>query len=323
MKSMGTLEEARRRLGEIPLVEVASSVPLSRYTRFGVGGPADLWVESGDAEAFVRALEAARATGLATLVMGGGTNLIAADEGYRGIVLRFTGARMEAGGTRVSAEAGAALADLVHFTVARSLAGFETLAGIPGWVGGAVYGNAGAYGHAIGERVAAVRCFDGRARRVLDREACGFAYRESVFKRCREWVILGVDLELEPGDAEALARRVNEIERLREAKFPASMRCAGSIFKNLLAFGLSVPVPAGVVREGKVPAAYFLERAGVKGLRRGAMRVADYHANLVYNEGGGTARDLRALIGEMKARVRASVGLELEEEVQYAGFEDV
>jgi UDP-N-acetylmuramate dehydrogenase len=101
------------------------------------------------------------------------------------------------------------------------------------------------------------------------------------------------------------------------------LKCAGSIFKNLLLkdlpAGVALQVPASTVREGKVPAAWFLEQVGAKGAHRGEIRVADYHANLIYNAGGGTAADLRALIGELQARVRVRFGLELEEEVQYVG----
>jgi len=111
------------------------------------------------------------------------------------------------------------------------------------------------------------------------------------------------------------------ILKIRNEKYPPTMRCAGSIFKNLLWADLSAAVraqvPAAVVREGKVPSAYFLEQAGAKGLVRGGVRVADYHANLIYNEGGGTAREVRELIADLKRRVHERFGLELEEEVQY------
>ena len=111
------------------------------------------------------------------------------------------------------------------------------------------------------------------------------------------------------------------ILKIRNEKYPPTMRCAGSIFKNLLWADLSeavrAQVPAAVVREGKVPSAYFLEQAGAKGLVSGGVRVADYHANLIYNEGGGTASDVRELIADLKRRVRERFGLDLEEEVQY------
>ena len=121
-----------------------------------------------------------------------------------------------------------------------------------------------------------------------------------------------------------MRRRADEIRQVRDRKYPPEMRCAGSIFKNLLFDELpaaaAAQVPEQVVREGKVPAAWFLEQAGAKGLRRGDIQVADYHANLIYNDGTGTASDLRGLIEELKRRVRDRFGIELEEEVQYVGF---
>jgi UDP-N-acetylmuramate dehydrogenase len=197
------------------------------------------------------------------------------------------------------------------------------LAGIPGWTGAAVYGNAGAYGHSISERVASVRFFDGTEVREFPHAECRFAYRESIFKRHKEWIIFSVELEMSPGDRAELRRTADGIVKTRNEKFPATMQCAGSVFKNLLLRELppatAAEVPAETVRDGKVPAAWFLERVGAKGLERGGIRVADYHANLIYNSGSGTAAELCALILDLKARVRARFGFELEEEVQYVG----
>ena len=321
---MPTTEEARARLAAIPNLAVSVQTPLSRYTRFGIGGPADLYAETEDADAFIAALAAAHASGLETMVIGGGTNLIVSDQGFRGIVLRYRADRLQAAGACVVADAGAVLQDLVDFTIARGLKGLETLAGIPGSVGAAVYGNAGAYGHAIAERVVRVRFYDGAEVRQFTNEACQFHYRESIFKAHKEWIIFSTELALEPADAGVLQKTAGDIVKIRNEKFPVTMKCAGSIFKNLLLAELPPPVasavPAAVVREGKVPAAYFLEQVGAKGAERGAIRVATYHANLIYNLGGGTAADLRALIQDLKQRVRARFGLELEEEVQYVGW---
>jgi UDP-N-acetylmuramate dehydrogenase len=320
---MPTTEEERARLAGIPALTVATDVPLSRYTRFGIGGPADLYAETEDAEAFGAAVAAARASGIPTVVIGGGTNLIVSDRGFRGIVLRYRGERLAATGTCVHADAGAVLERLVDFAIERGLEGLEALAGIPGSVGAAIYGNAGAYGHSISERVTSVRCFDGAAVRSLGNRECQFAYRESIFKSRKEWIVLSAELSLAIGDAARLRQTAGEILRARTEKFPASMKCAGSIFKNLLFSELppraARTVPPSAVREGKVPAAWFLEQAGAKGMSRGDIHVADYHANLIYNGGAGTAADLRALIEDLKARVRTRFGLELEEEVQYVG----
>jgi UDP-N-acetylmuramate dehydrogenase len=320
---MPTTEETRARLAEIPNLTVFTDAPLARYTRFGIGGPADLYAETGSVEAFLAALDAARASGMAAMVIGGGTNLIVSDAGFRGIVLRYRGESLLAANGRVQAEAGAELQRLVDFAIERGLAGLETLSGIPGSVGAAIYGNAGAYGHSISERVVRVRFYDGQAVRVFDNKACEFQYRESIFKRHKEWVIFSAELRLEAGDARALQETAGGILNVRNQKFPVTMKCAGSIFKNLLFQDLppeaAAQVPASAVREGKVPAAWFLEEVGAKDLSRGDIHVAAYHANLIYNAGAGTAGDLRALIQELKGRVAERFGIRLEEEVQYVG----
>jgi UDP-N-acetylmuramate dehydrogenase len=320
---MPTTEETRARLAEIPNLTVFTDAPLARYTRFGIGGPADLYAETGSVEAFLAALAAARASGIETMVIGGGTNLIVSDAGFRGIVLRYRGDGLAAANGRIQAEAGAELQRLVDFAIERGLAGLETLAGIPGSVGAAIYGNAGAYGHSIAERVLRVRFYDGQAVRVFSNDACQFQYRESIFKRHKEWIIFSAELRLEPADARALRETADGIVKVRNEKFPVSMKCAGSIFKNLMLKDLpadaAAQVPAPAVRDGKVPAAWFLEEVGAKGMSRGDIHVAAYHANLLYNAGAGTAGDLRALIRELKERVARRFGIQLEEEVQYVG----
>ncbi len=315
----------RSHLAAIPNLTVLSGAPLSRYTRFGIGGPADLYVETEHAPAFTAALEAAKASGLPVMVIGGGTNLIVSDAGFRGIVLRYRALTLAADGARVTADAGAVLQDLVDFTIARGLKGLETLSGIPGSVGAAIYGNAGAYGHSISERVVSVTFYDGHAVRTFDNAACEFHYRESIFKRRKEWIVFSTELALDPADAAMLRDAADQILKVRNEKFPVTMKCAGSIFKNLLLSELPASVasavPAATVREGKIPAAWFLEQVGAKGMKRGEIHVAAYHANLLYNSGAGTAADLRGLIQELKARVRDRFAIEIEEEVQYVGWD--
>ena len=321
---MHTPEETFRSLARIPGLTVSRAEPLARHTRFALGGPAEIFAEADAAESFVAALEAARSSGLPFVILGDGTNVVISDKGFDGIVLRFTGKRIGQDGDSVTVQAGAPLQDLVDFSVDRGLKGLETLAGIPGSVGGAVYGNAGAYGHSISECVSRVSFFDGASVREFDRAACEFRYRESVFKRNKDWIIFETGLLLTPAPCEELRSIAGRIVSTRNEKFPPEMKCAGSIFKNLLLAELpgavAAVVPEEVVREGKIPAAWFLDQAGARGMQRGDIHVANYHANLIYNAGAGTARELGALIAELKQRVRDRFGLELEEEVQYVGF---
>jgi UDP-N-acetylmuramate dehydrogenase len=318
---MPTSEETQLRLAGIPNLTVSAQTPLAPYTRFGIGGPADLYAETCSPDAFAAALRVARDSGTRVMVIGGGTNLIVSDDGFRGLVLRYRADRITADGSHIVVESGAVLQDLVDFANGQGLKGLETLAGIPGWVGGAIYGNAGAYGHSISERVDSVRFFDGERVRIFSNQQCEFTYRESIFKRNKEWIVLSTGLILTPDDAAALRKISGDILRIRNEKFPPTMKCAGSIFKNFLLRelpeGVAAQVPGNVVREGKVPAAWFLEQVDSKGVRLGDIEVASYHANLIYNAGAGTARDLCALIADLKGRVRRRFGIEVEEEVQY------
>lgn len=312
------------RLAGIPNVAVLECAPLSRYTRFGIGGPADVLVEARSEESFAEALEVARSSGGPFGVIGSGTNLIVSDRGFDGIILRLTADAIDRQGSVIRAQAGAELQALVDYSIGHGLRGLETMTGIPGSVGAAVYGNAGAYGHSINERVAHVRFLDGRSVRSFDAAECQFHYRESIFKRNKDWIILSVELAMTPAESGELRKTADEIFQIRLAKYPLDMKCAGSIFKNLILAELPESVrqhiPDRVVREGKAPSAYFLEQVGAKGMRRGGIQVADYHANLIYNSGGGSARELCELIGELKQRVRERFGFDLEEEVQYVGF---
>jgi UDP-N-acetylmuramate dehydrogenase len=321
---MNLVQETFERLAAIPEIKVERDALLSRYTRFGLGGPADIYAETGDPERFIEALRVARASGLETVVIGGGTNLIVSDEGFRGVMLKLSSDRMGADGASVYVESGASLQALVDFTVDLGLKGLETMTGIPGSTGAAIYGNAGAYGHSIQERVTTVRFFDGAKIRVFDNAQCEFHYRESVFKKHKAWIVFSAMLNMEPGDATVLRAAADKILAVRNQKYPPTMKCAGSIFKNFLLAELppdvASAVPANVVIEGKVPSAWFLEQVGAKGMNRGDIHVATYHANLIYNGGSGTSKDLTAVIAELKDRVERRWGIPLEEEVQYVGF---
>ena len=310
-------------LRAIPHLKISENVPLSKLTRFELGGPAAVLADACTEESLIQAMKAIRGSGAGWTLIGGGSNLVVDDAGFPGVVVRYVGSRIDIEGEDVRVEAGARLQDLVDLTISRGLKGLDTMTGIPGWVGGAIYGNAGAYGHSIDERVEWVRFFDGTEVLEIDQAACKFRYRESIFKACKDRVILSAALRLTHDSADALQSSAEKILKIRNEKYPPSLRCAGSIFKNLL-FNEIPPaaraqVPPQLVREGKVPSAYFLEQAGAKGLKKQGIRVADYHANLIYNEGHGTSADLRDLIQELKARVQERFGVVLEEEVQYVG----
>lgn len=317
-------DAALSRLAAISNLTAHVAAPLSSFTRFQIGGPAALLCETPDSQAFKEALRLAQSLALPRIVLGGGTNLVVSDAGFDGVVLRFTGREVRGNGDVLHAESGAVLQDVVDKSIELGLQGLETMTGIPGDLGGAVYGNAGAYGHSIQEIVQTVHATDGDTVFPIGNQECQFSYRESIFKKRKHWVILSTELKFRPGDREALAKTASEIRTIRDAKYPPTMKCAGSIFKNVFFADLPAhaqeQVPRTLVRDGKVPSAWFLEQADVKGMRRGDIQVAAYHANLIYNDGAGTAADLVAVINQCKRRVRDRFNFDLQEEVQYVGF---
>jgi UDP-N-acetylmuramate dehydrogenase len=310
-------------LSTIDGLTVLEKEPLAPRTRFGIGGPAEFFVTSVTPRALGAAARLCEQNGIPYCFLGDGSNLIVSDDGYRGAVLRHLGRRITMHDGVIEAEAGAPLQSLVDFTIVQGLAGLHTLERIPGSVGGAIYGNAGAYGNSMHEYVTRVRYLEDGVVREATNSQCEFAYRESVFKRNRQRCILSCSVQLKEGVGATLQKEAVEIRRIRDEKFPPTMRCAGSIFKNLHVADLppsaAALAPESSIRDGKIASAFFLEKVGAKGMKRGGIKIADYHANLIYNEDWGSAADVCALIVELKRRVLDQFGIELEEEVQYLG----
>jgi UDP-N-acetylmuramate dehydrogenase len=283
------------------------SAPLSALSWFRIGGPADLLFRAGTRSDVEKAAAWARREGVALYVVGGGSNMLFDDEGFRGLVIKDEAGGLVRRDETVTAQAGTPLADLVGFLTEGALGGLEFLAGIPGTVGGAVCGNAGAFGRSIGEGILSVELLlaDGGTA-VKTGPEMGFAYRRSILKDAPH-IVLEARLRAEPDDPAAVRRRVDDCLKSRSGKHPCpGTACAGSYFKN--------PVLADGT---KLAAGRLLERAGAKSLRVGDAAVFEGHANFIINAGRATAKDVRTLAAELKERVRASFGVELEEEVVY------
>lgn len=283
------------------------NAPLRNYSNFRIGGPADYLFEAGSREELRAALRAARECGLPAYVIGGGFNLLFDDAGFRGLILRNAsrGLSIDPGDPRVRAESGTPLSDLVGFAADAGLEGIEFLAGIPGSVGGAVYGNVGAFGRSTGEFLAeALLLGPDDAERPTLSDDLGFSYRHSRLKSGRE-IVLAAVFGLKPGLRAAIRSRIGEYLALRADKHPPrDMAYAGSYFKNPV-------LPDGT----RKPAGQLLERVGAKEARIGGAAVYSGHANFLYNAGGATARDVLALATLLKKRVRDAFGIDLEEEI--------
>jgi UDP-N-acetylmuramate dehydrogenase len=296
--------------------QVQEAAPLSALTTFKVGGAAEHLLTAHASEDVCRALELARDAGVAVTILGGGSNMLVADKGVRGLVIRIRsgGISHPAPGV-VRAEAGVTINGLVRWTITHGLGGVEAWAGTPGTVGGAIYGNAHFQGRNIGDLVEEVRLVTpgGGIERVpaADME---FGYDFSRLQRTRE-VILSADFRVAPGDPASLRAVARESLAFRKRTQPLAHPSAGCIFQN--PDRARDRVPDGV----PCSAGALVDLAGLKGAREGQARVSPTHANFIINEGEATAAEIRELIERCKREVRRQFGVELREEIVYVGFE--
>jgi UDP-N-acetylmuramate dehydrogenase len=280
-------------------------VVLAPFTTLGIGGKADFLYRAGKPEDLVQAIRAAQRLRLPFLMLGGGSNILVSDAGYRGLVIKNECMEMLAEGRNLSCQSGAALRDLVGRATLLSLSGLEFAAGIPGTVGGAVRGNAGAFGEAVGDVVSrAVIVTDSGEIREVNKGYLEFGYRQSRLKRTHE-VVLSIGLELTEGDRRDIETKVEANLARRNQRIPWRGKSAGCFFKNL-----DGP-------QGKIPAGLLLEKIGAKGMRQGDAQVSQLHANVLMNAGSATAADMLELARMLKEKVKQGFGLELEEEVAY------
>ncbi len=294
-----------------PGLELRKGEPMSKYTSFKVGGPAALMALPRTEDEAALAIKAANTQYVKPFFLGNGSNLLVSDAGYDGFVLKLCGELARSGGEGTTLRAGAAipLAKLALDALDRGLTGLEFASGIPGTLGGAVVMNAGAYGGEMKQVVKAVTCLDENGEtKTLSAEECDFSYRHSVFSDHPEWLVTGAELALTPGDPTAIKAKMDELAEQRKTKQPLEYPSAGSTFKR--------PAP---VDGQPVYAAALIDQCECKGLTVGGAKVSEKHAGFVVNTGSATCADILELIRQVKERVLARTGIELELEVKTLG----
>ena len=304
---MDQLETLAQMLRErVPGLELRENEPMSRHTTFRIGGPARLMALPWDRREAAAVVRAAAEVGVKPFFLGNGSNLLVSDRGYEGFVVKSSGMdQTREVNRRLRAESGIPLARLAMAALGRGLTGLEFAHGIPGTLGGAVVMNAGAYGGEMAQVLTAVTYLDEMGKiSTLSAADCDLSYRHSLFSDHPDWMILEAEMELEPGDAEAIKARMDELSAKRRAKQPLDQPSAGSTFKR---------------PEGHFAAA-LIDQCGLKGLSVGGAQVSEKHAGFLVNRGGATAEDMVRLIEQVRERVRCETGVELEPEVKFLGF---
>ncbi len=325
------------------MITIKENVSLANYSTFRLGGPAKFFVEVKSEEELLEALKYVKNNNLKFFILGGGSNILVSDKGFDGLVIKISISHFSIINSSIEASAGVPLARVVNEATKNELTGMEWAAGIPGTVGGAVRGNAGAFGGCMGDVIKSVKILDtsvlmlpsknpGENKeqnicpgfKVINKEDCLFNYRQSVFKQNLNLIILSAFVELKLGDINKIQNRVKEIITKRIANHPQG-GSAGSYFINPVVKDEKMRAEfkkdtGKVPKDERLPAGWFIDQLNLRGKKIGRAMIAREHANWIVNTGGATAEDVIMLASIIKQQVRDRFGIELQEEVQYLGF---
>lgn len=307
--------------------KLRKNVFLKDYTTFKVGGVAKYFFEANTKDDVVFSLKFAKKFRIPFLVIGYGSNILVSDKGFRGLVIKMNLKNYYLSGSKLYSEAGVPVKTLVDLTVENSFSGFEWAGGLPGTIGGAIFGNAGAFGGEIKDNIRWVEAIDNNIKiKRLNKKDCCFGYRNSVFKE-KNWIVLAAEFSFKKGDKETLKKIVQSHIEYRKKRGPLSYPNAGSIFKN---YDVKKAPPQVIKKfEGSIkkdpfpviPAAAIISMVpGLVGFKIGGAQVSKKHPNFIINLGNAKAKDIRNLISFVKKRVKNEFGIILEEEIRYVGF---
>lgn len=325
---------------------IKKNIPLAPLTTFKIGGPAKFFIEVKTREDLSEAAEWAKENKEKLFILGGGSNILISDKGVDGLVVKLANNEITIKGERIECGAGASLAKTASMAIADNLSGLEWTVGIPGaTIGGAARGNAEAFDAPIGNIIETVEVFDlqknlpphrnaqginsrcGGKFITLSNRDCKFAYRSSIFKENKNYIIWQLVLKLKKEKPEIIQELVKKSIEHRSGKYP-KLPNAGSIFKNIPAevFKKQNPMLYDKIMEGKITrlnnigAGLLIDTLGLKGKTIGGAKISLEHANFIVNTGKATAEDVVMLVSYIKQQVRDRLKIQLQEEIRYLGF---
>ena len=303
-------------------LNIQKNIPLAPLTTFKIGGPARFFTEVKNEGELLEALAFANKNSLEIFMLGGGSNILFSDKGFDGLVIKMQENKKD------KYWAGNSLASLVSFCKENSFTGLEWAVGIPGTIGGAVRGNAGAYGGQMADNLESVRALeistDRRNIREYEKKDCAFGYRDSIFKKNSQLIVLSVKLKLKESEKETIEEKMREVIAKRTAVLPKGFS-AGSFFQNPIVSNEEVVArfekeSGAKAKEGKVPAGWLIDAVGLRGKKIGGAMVSEAHANFIVNTGNAKAQDVVMLSSIIKQKVRHEFLVQLKEEIIYVGF---
>lgn len=309
--------------------QIKKNVSLKKYTTFKIGGKTSYFLEIKEEKKLIEILKFLKKEKIPFFILGGGSNVLFSDRGFKGVVIRFKNSQIEFKKNKIKVSAGCFLKNLVSFCIEKELSGLEFLAGIPGTLGGAVRGNCGAFGNSIGDFVEEVKVFDFKKMKIVyfSKQKCNFSYRESIFKKNKNLIILKVTLSLKKGRKEEIKRKIKEYLKYRKERQPLDYPSAGSIFKNFIGkikdkkLIKKYPELKNFNLKKTIPAGYLIEKCNLKGKRKGGAEISKKHANFIINLGKAKAKDVIYLINLAKKKVKEKFKTDLKEEIEIVNLD--
>lgn len=311
--------------------KIEKNINLAKFTTFKIGGGAKFFIEVKTKEELLTTFVWVKKNKEKIFILGGGSNVLINDKGLDGLVIKMINDNISLHGERLECGAGASLARAVRLAMSNNLSGLEWAIGIPGaTIGGAIIGNAGAFGTSMSGIVETVEVFNIKKKKfeLFSKKDCEFDYRESIFKKDNNYLIWNVVLKMRKGNKRQIDESINRNLEFRNAKQP-KLPSAGSIFKNLTIDYLrecnknlaDKALEDRIVKNNMLGAGWLINLAGLRGKTIGGAKVSLEHANFIINTSKATSGDVVMLISYIKQQVRNRFKVQLQEEVQYLGFD--
>lgn len=298
---------------------VKANEPMSKHTTFKIGGPVDYFLTVDSTDNLVEALRFLDGEGVPYFILGGGSNMLVHDEGFRGVAIKINNKQLTINNDIVEADAGCSTVEVAQKSIAAGLTGFEWGVGVPGTIGGAVRGNAGAMGGDMKMAVEKVEIYRDNEIVEITNTECEFGYRDSVFKHQSD-IILRVYLRLKKTEDVSGMKQAMDNLMYRNKTQPQGYSSMGCVFKNVDVKNHEIlngkMVPDQFTKSGKISAGWLIDQSGMKGVKVGNAQVSERHGNFIVNLGGATAQDVLSLIEQVKEKVYDTSGIEIEEEIQ-------
>ena len=308
---------------------IQKDVLLAPFSTFKIGGRADFFIDVKDRNELIEAMAWAKNNKVKIFIIAGGSNILINDNGFRGLIIKYSDSKIQLEENKLKCAAGAILAEVVKQTKDFNLSGIEWASRIPGTIGGATRGNAGAFGGEMKDIVFAVEVFDIENNKIfiLNHNECKFDYHDSVFKYNNNLIIMSVTIGLIIEEKKKIDKLIKQYSGHRLKVLPREPS-AGCIFKNVKLSELEknnkelaeLAKQTIEIWGGEIGAGWFIDKLGFKGKTIGGAKISNKHANFIINTNNAKAEDVIMLISLVKQKIRKEFGIQMHEEIQYVGF---